>query len=514
MTADQDKTRNNPPGGKTLDEPVDALRNPKSLGSDSSEVDKQGAPSTLNAQGSDTLKPDSKHSDDSKGSMAGAVSPAEKGAVRQAGNQTGRDTDKSGQSSAAKSGLPGKPDNPENSDKPGKAGYTNMTGSSGSSSNSSSPTHTVAWVSAVALVMVVFLGLALWWQHQRFEAVAREVATRLQQTDRTVNRLQQDAQTALAASSSQAEKLGALGREIRSVRSEMTSMDQAWQSMSRSLDDNLVLSNIRRLLNMAQQQLTLLGNVNSTIAVLETAQSLLEGHQNQEQFGDLLKAVQADLERLRSTPQVNIDALAAKLNRLVDITEKAPLQIPDPVAPGLSPVSGMAQEPAPASGAAVAEGPATQAAPQVQATAESESIWWRRWLDEASEAGATAAQVVSREFSDLMQIRKADQSQVLLLSEEQAMLVRTNLRSMLLSAQLALLNQQPEIWVADLKSVRSVLQNYYNPDSLDTRTALRLTDELQSAPITLSIEPITESLSALAVTAQAIAVPDNTGVTN
>lgn len=549
MTADQDKTRNNltggAPGGKAVDEPVDALRNPKNVKREASDPANQVLPDDAMANPQTGIS-----ATVGSGSPSGSssVEPSETGERprssdldKDGGKALGKDTMKdivktSGKESArpqaekvVSSGSAEVPGGTSGAAKPSSGGKGAREGGSGqgnadrkpvsqsgetsASGRSINPMHAVAWVSVVALVVVVFLGMALWWQHQRFESVAREVATRLQQTDGTVSRLQREVQTALASSSRQGEQLGALSREIRAVRSEMTSMDQAWQSMSRSLDDNLVLGNVRRLLNMAQQQLTLVGNVNSTIAVLETAQSLLEGHQNQERFGDLLKAVQADLERLRSTPQVNIDALAAKLNRLVDITDKAPLQIPDPVAPGLASVAATAQA---SSLARVTEPDQPGQATSVPAP-DTEQVWWKRWVDQVSAAGATTVQVVSREFSDLMQIRRADQSQVLLLSEEQAMLVRTNLRSMLLSAQLALLNRQPEIWVADLKSVRSVLQGYYNPESLDTRTALRLVDELQGAPIALDIEPITQSLSALAVTSQVIAVPDNTentGVNN
>jgi uncharacterized protein HemX len=71
--------------------------------------------------------------------------------------------------------------------------------------------------------------------------------------------------------------------------------------------------------------------------------------------------------------------------------------------------------------------------------------WWQeatgtvtRWAEESSA-------VLAREFADVLSIRKADDPQALLLSEEQVIQLRANVRSMLLSAQLALMTRQQDI---------------------------------------------------------------------
>jgi uroporphyrin-3 C-methyltransferase len=62
-----------------------------------------------------------------------------------------------------------------------------------------------------------------------------------------------------------------------------------------------------------------------------------------------------------------------------------------------------------------------------------------------------------REFANVLSIRRADDPQALLLSEEQAIQLKANVRAMLLSAQLALMTRQAEIWRSELTEVQSLL---------------------------------------------------------
>lgn len=361
----------------------------------------------------------------------------------------------------------------------------------------------VGWVTLVALIVVVFLSTALWWQQQRFETVTKEVASRLQSNDERLSLVQKDAQRALALANSQSSSLAQLQRDVRTLRSEVTSMDQAWQSLSHGLDERLLLGDVRRLLGMADQQLALMGNVNSAIAAMEVAQQMLQNQQQNEHFTALLKAVNVDLERLRTVPQINVSALSGKLDSLIELTAKASLMVPDSVAPGLSPI---------ASDPRRSNTPVDQAPAVIPPASDSSAnVWWEQWLGQARQAATEATRVVAREFADLVKVRQANDPQALLLSEEQALQLRANVRSMLLSAQLALLMHQSSIWRSELSEVESLLNTRYDPESLDTQAALRLIRELLASPVSVNVTSITESLSALAVASQAISVPAAAG---
>ena len=462
MTADNDKTKPSSPAANKAQEPVDVLRTPKSpdrLAADA-EKPKVADPGSDKPLGTDK----------SVSSATSKTTNATPGASRTSGTAA----------SASESKHSGKPN--------GKPATVQMS--------------TAAWILLAALVLVGFLSLALWWQHQRFESVAMEVASRLQSSDERVARLQLDAQRALSLVKSQSDTVSQLQRDVRGMRSEMTSIDQAFQSMNRGLDDRILLNDVRRLLNMAEQQLVFMGNVKTAISVLETAQSMLEAQLDQDRFAPLLKAIGTDLERLRSAPEISITALSAKLDRLVALVNNAPLLVPDTVVPHLKPLHAVK----PLAGSA--PGQPEQA---TQNEAPSAQVWWARWIERSQQAGQVVAQVFSREFSDLMQVRRAQDPSALLLSDEQAMVLRANVRSMLLSAQLALLSHQNSIWTAELTEVASLLNTHYDVQDTDTRAALGLVAQLLASPVSVEVGSITASLSALALASQSIALPAASG---
>ena len=300
---------------------------------------------------------------------------------------------------------------------------------------------------------------------------------------------------------SQSEAVSQLQRDMRGMRSEMTSIDQAFQSMNRGLDDRILVNDVRRLLNMAEQQLMLMGNVRTAISVLETAQSMLEAQVDQDRFALLLKAIGTDLDRLRSAPEVSVTALSAKLDRLVGLISNAPLVVPDAVVPRLTPVRAVSPQ---------ADPDQKQMTPP-GAEVSSNQAWWERWIERGQQSAQTVAQVLSREFSDLMQVRRAEDPRALLLSDEQAMVLRANVRSMLLSAQLALLSHQNSIWTTELTEVEKLLSTHYDVQNTDTRAATRLVAELLASPVSVQAGSITDSLSALAMLSQSIAVPAVSG---
>jgi len=228
-----------------------------------------------------------------------------------------------------------------------------------------------------------------------------------------------------------------------------------------------------------------MGNVDSAIAIMESVLQLLEGH-NLPQLAGLQQAVLTDLARLRIVPVIDLGALSAKLDSLISLTGKAPLLVPDGVSPQIATLTPKALPPSTAPQSATA-GPSSLDDP-----------WWQRWPQTGLAWLTESGRVLSREFSDVVSIRRANDPQALLLSEEQALQLRANVRSMLLSAQLSLLMRQVSIWRSELSGVESLLNTRYETEALDTKAALRLVRELLAAPLAVQLPVITDSLSALA----------------
>ena len=375
-------------------------------------------------------------------------------------------------------------------------------------------------VGVVLIIAALIIGL--WWQQQRFEAVAKEVATRLQQSDQKSAQASERASQALTLATAQREVVDQLRREQAVSASELKVLQQAWEAANDGLDQTLLLNDLRRLIGMANQELTLFGNVSSAISILSSVRSMLST-QAAPALTNLQQAVTTDLARLRAAPQVDVADLSAQLDSLIQLVGKAPLLTPQGQL-----ISGM--------GAGVSDGGtagsstgtsvgnttgnnnsnsgesatgATGASTSGTGTETASVPWWQeatgtvtRWAEESSA-------VLAREFADVLSIRKADDPQALLLSEEQVIQLRANVRSMLLSAQLALMTRQADIWRSELTEVQSLLNTRFDKENLDTRAALKLLDELLQAPLAIDVPSIHGTLNALASADRALSIPDS-----
>jgi len=399
----------------------------------------------------------------------------------------------------------------------------NKTGSSSTANKKKNPFNGVWTGVGVGIVLVVAaLIIGLWWQQQRFEAVAKEVATRLQQSDQQSAQAAERATQALTLASAQREVVDQLRREQAVSASELKVLQQAWEAANDGLDQTLLLNDLRRLIGMANQELTLFGNVSSAISILSSVRSMLST-QAAPAMTNLQQVITTDLARLRAAPRVDVANLSAQLDSLIQLVGKAPLLTPQGqlisgVGAGVS-GDGTADNHSGSSAGNSAGNSngndvdsATGAADSSGsgAGAETASVpWWReatgtvtRWAEESSA-------VLTREFADVLSIRKADDPQALLLSEEQVIQLRANVRSMLLSAQLALMTRQPDIWRSELTEVQSLLNTRFDKENLDTRAAMKLLDELLQAPLAIDVPSIHGTLNALASADRALSIPDS-----
>ena len=91
-----------------------------------------------------------------------------------------------------------------------------------------------------------------------------------------------------------------------------------------------------------------------------------------------------------------------------------------------------------------------------------------------------------------------DEPAALLLSPEQADLVRGALRQRLLTAQLAMLMRQPAVWKSELDNVGTTLAKYFDNRSPDTVAAQGLARELAQTDIAVRLPDVSDSLAAVA----------------
>ena len=343
------------------------------------------------------------------------------------------------------------------------------------------------------LLAIIFLLVALvaaggaWFLQKRFEQTGREIAKQVQGLTSQLNEARQDSTQALGLAQSQARRIAQLEQEQLEAKSQFVALEQLWAGANKGMEDVMLANDVDRLLTTAHQQLRLAGNVNNAIVTLEAAQSLLV-RADRARFAGVQRAITLDLERLRAVPLIDMTQLSSRLETLSALVARAPLLLPDAAAPVIASVAPSVQRVPTPSGTAQAPSPALTSAQQP---------WWQRGLDQSLLWSKSAAAMVAREFAGVVSIQRVSDANALMMSPEQGALLRANLRTRVLTAQMALLMNQAPVWRAELTQVQQSLVSRFDPKATDTIAALRLVQELAAIQIAVSLPSIKDSLSAL-----------------
>jgi uroporphyrin-3 C-methyltransferase len=239
---------------------------------------------------------------------------------------------------------------------------------------------------------------------------------------------------------------------------------------------------------------------------LETALSTLV-RADRPRFAAVQRAISADLDRLRSVPLVDISALSVRLETLATLLVRAPLLVPDAAVPKVAAISVVAP---PTTQASSVQSDAVQAgaAPTTEATqagasakivvdATTNQAWWDLAWQKAVVWSKAVAVFAAKELASVVSIQRVTDASALLMSPEQGSQLRANLRTRVLTAQMALLMHQPSVWRAELSSIEASVIARYDPKAVDTVAALRLVHELATVPVTSALPDMSDSIAAL-----------------
>jgi uroporphyrin-3 C-methyltransferase len=341
---------------------------------------------------------------------------------------------------------------------------------------------------AIIFLLVAFVASGgAWFLQKRFEQTGREFAKQVQGLTSQLNEARQDSTQALGQAQSQARRIAQLEQAQLEAKSQYAALEQLWAGANKGMEDVMLANDVDRLLTTANQQLRLAGNVNNAIVTLEAAQSLL-ARADRARFAGVQRAISLDLDRLRSVPLIDITQLSSRLETLSTLVARAPLLLPDAAAPVIASVAQSVQRAPKAAEAAQAPASGLNAA---------EQTWWQRALDQSLLWSKSAAAMVAREFAGVVSIQRVSDANALMMSPEQGALLRANLRTRVLTAQMALLMHQAPVWRAELTQVQQSLVSRFDPKATDTIAALRLVQELAAIQIAASLPSIKDSLSAL-----------------
>ena len=345
----------------------------------------------------------------------------------------------------------------------------------------------------VFLVVALVVGGGAWFSQKRFDSVGREVASQVQSMTAQLIDTKREAKQALALVNAQAKLIVDLQQSVAESKEQFEVLEQAWASFNKGMEDSMLANDIERLVTLASQQLRLASNVNNAVMALETALSTLV-RADRPRFAAVQRAISADLDRLRSVPLVDVSALSVRLEALTTLIGRAPLLVPDLAVPNvvaITPVEPKSNAPV-ATAVSTASGDTSSNEPSGL-----DQPWWTIALNKTVLWSKAVAVFMAKELASVVSIQRVNDAQALLMSPEQGSQLRANLRTRVLTAQMALLMHQPSVWRAEIANIEASLVARYDPKAVDTVAALRLARELAAVPILAALPDMTESIAAL-----------------
>ncbi|HJV27091.1 MAG TPA: uroporphyrinogen-III C-methyltransferase [Aromatoleum sp.] len=321
-----------------------------------------------------------------------------------------------------------------------------------------------SWPGLLAGVAFVAVGVVGWQVYELRSGVAQvrtEVAQRITSSEaaageaRTLLRQQQDSLASLQG------KIGALEAQVAATEGQAAALQTLYQEFSRNREDRAI-AEAEQAVSVAAQQLQLAGNADAALIALQGAESRLAA-QDRGQLLPLRRALMHDIDRLKATPQVDVQGIALRLEGLLEAVDSLPLAFAGELAPN-----------APAAGSAPAAGD-VPALEFVKALAR--DIW--------------------HELAALVRVERLDQSEPELLAPAQSTFLRENLKIRLLTARLALLARDGRTFAADLAQAEGWISRFFDQRDEKVQKALAALTELKTTQVRVDQPGPTESIAAL-----------------
>lgn len=237
------------------------------------------------------------------------------------------------------------------------------------------------------------------------------------------------------------ESHGALSRldeQFRQYQLEVQNNGRAVQEVLKRRSD-WVVDETEAALNVAAQQLAVAENLPAAVAVLEGVDARLARFE-QAQLLPLKQAVSRDLAALKQMPFTDVSGNALRLSRLETAAGSLPLMLDSTLRP----------------------------AQDGRHTAPETGVWWR-----------DAWQKSVNGLKNMVEVRRLENPDAMLLSSEQVFYVRENLRLRLLTARIALMQRQGEVYRQDLAAAEQAVRQYFDVSSPAVQSWLRDIESLK-----------------------------------
>jgi uncharacterized protein HemX len=248
--------------------------------------------------------------------------------------------------------------------------------------------------------------------------------------------------------------------KLAEFQNQRVAIEEMTRDLARAPEDWL-LAEIEQTLNIASRELILAGNIRAAISALQTADQRLS-RADKLQAAPLRRAITQDLERLKAIPAVDTQGIVLKLDNLSALAATLPLAVPASMKDLEGQRAGGADE------------------------GRSDLPWWRQmWRD------------FTHEISDLVRIRELESTEAMLITPQQALFVRENLKLRLLSARTSLLARDETNFRDDLKAARELVGKYFDPKAKVNQNVVASLKQLADNAVAIAVPDIVQSMNAV-----------------
>lgn len=314
-------------------------------------------------------------------------------------------------------------------------------------------------ISITQLTLVVMVVVFLWqWLDERriINDMQQQLAQKITETegvskaDRLLLKQSQDQVSELYA------KVSMLETRYAELQNQRGALESLYNDLSVSRDET-ALAEVEQMLLNAAQQLQLSANVKAALIAMQGADARLQ-RMNRPAFKGLRKAIGQDMDRLRVLPSVDIIGINRQLTRLLASVDELPLAYQQ---------------------RATSQPAAQTAAPK----------------DET--AGQKLLREIGQELRQLVQIENTGKDEIPLLLPDQQFFLRENLKLRLLSARIALLSRDEEIFKQELRIIQQWMSRYFDTKSVAGSAMLAGLKKLAASSISVELPDLDPSLQAV-----------------
>ena len=365
--------------------------------------------------------------------------------------------------------------------------------STGKSGHQSAGGRSLGSMSLILMTVVVSVAALassyLTWQS--FSGLHAAVGQRMQSAEAEVTPLRELSSETAGRLNALQSRLSGAEQRISELNLQRTQLEELMLSVSRSRDETLV-QDLGSALRFAVQQAQLMGNPQPLIAALQVGIERIEAAANPRLAG-VRDAMKNDLDVMQTETNTDVSLVVRDLARLTrDVNKIAMRDTAPPTDRTVTSDADTSAAPSPAIGLATDPASTTVAPSLLDQAVTSVSTVWH-----------SLSQAFVAQASQLVRVRAVAPTDELMLSPENAWVLRENLKLRLLSARLAVLSGQKQTALADISAVLQGIALYADPAAPSVVGLVGDLQQLQTTIAALHVPIPQSTLAALASAASA-----------